>query len=179
MKHITPLKLQPDDPGYPTAGATDRRRFLLGLAGGLGAGAGLLLLGPPGAAREGNGARRVSLRFSRRQHLSGCDYVVDRVDGETRDARLATFLEDGKERPGLETVLFKVLGTVTCAEVTDRKRLSVLESRLARAALDHYRSRTRRTGGGLVLTLVLSQYRPPVPGGISAPVYPAPPPSRP
>jgi hypothetical protein len=156
---------------YPVA----RRSFL---AGGLGAVAGLVL-GRSDAGARASGPRRVSLTFRQRHHLDGCDYVVERVDGETRDERLAAFLGDAKEHAGTEAALLGVLRRATCAEVTDHRRLAALERRLATATTDHYRKRTGRAAGSLILTLVLGRYRVPVPGGIGAPSPPVPPPTPP
>jgi len=171
MKPVRPLHDYDGALDYPVV----RRAFL---AGGLGALAGLVL-GRADAGARASGPRRVSLTFNQRHVLDGCDYAAERVDGETRDERLAAFLADAKELAGTEAALLGVLRKATCAEVTDRRRLAALERRLATATVDHYRKRTGRAAGALILTLVLGKYRVPVPGGISAPMPPAPPPPSP
>jgi hypothetical protein len=167
MKHILPVKQYEGAVAYP---AVDRRGFLRGLAVGLGtAAAGLTLGASPARAST---RQRVVLRLGRRVELRGCDYQVDRVEGFTEDARLATFLGDARETGGTESVVVRLLGAATCADVVDRKRLSALEGRLAAAVQAHYRARTRRTAGALVLTLFLTRVSLPPPGVPPLPARP-------
>jgi hypothetical protein len=143
------------------------------MAAGFGAGAVSLATGGPVLARA-SGFTQVSLALAQRHYFSGCDYVLDRLDLQTRDGRLASFLGDGKERGGLQQAAAKALRNTVCDDVTDRKRLAALKDRLGRALADCYRARTGRGAGFLIVTLPIEQRRVPVPGGISAPSRPVP-----
>jgi hypothetical protein len=165
MKRIVPVLDYVGEPTYP---AVTRRGFLQGLA--VGVGAASLALGAPSATAGGR--VRVVLRLSRRIYLRGCDYQVDRIEGFTYDARLATFLGETKEAAATEAALLKLLDIATCEDVVDRKKLSALEGRLAAAAQAQYRARTKRTAGALTLTLFLTRQRLLPPGEAPAPSRP-------
>lgn len=177
MKPRSPTPQATADPGYPSHedhsnNTTNRRDALLRIAAGLGAGA-AALVGREAEARNRD-PLRVTFRLSSRHHLPGCDYVVERLELQTPDPRLAAFLGDAREHAGLEKEVRAVLTAASCADVTHRKRLGALESRVAKAMAARYRARQRRQPAALIATLVLGRYRPPVPGGIAVPSRPVP-----
>ena len=105
--------------------------------------------------------------------FQGCDYRVDRLIVQTRDAALAMFLRSAAELPGLRTAALTILRNRSCGEVTDRKRLAALEGRVGAALAARYLQRTRRATPAPVVNLVLTRRRPAdVDGGLGQPSIP-------
>ena len=173
MKHIVPTRSYEGTATYPVPAGISRRGALRVLATGLGAGAAALAAGRGARARSAK-LHSISLPLAQRHYFSGCDYVLDRLDLQTPDGRLAIFLGDDKERAGLQAAAERTLRGTTCSDVTDRKRLYALEQRVGRALASQYRARTGRTAAPPIVTLAVTKHRPPVPGGISLPSRPVP-----
>jgi hypothetical protein len=171
MKPIRPVPSYSDT--YPSAigPAPERRRFLLGLLGAAGATA--VALGSRRSRAATTRQERVDLHLGAEVGFGGCDYVVDRLIVQTRDAALATFLRTAAELPGLRTAALAELRNRACGEVTDRKRLAALEGRVGAALAARYRVRSRRAATAPVVNLVLTHRRPAeVDGGLGQPSIP-------
>ena len=171
MKPVRPVADYRDT--YPPAigPAPERRRFLLGLLGA--AGATVAALGSRRSHAATPVQERVDLLLGTEVAFQGCDYRMDRLIVQTRDAALATFLRAAAELPGLRTSVLAVVQNRPCGEVTDRKRLAALEGRVSAALAARYRERTRRAATAPVVNLVLTRRRPAdVDGGLGQPSIP-------
>jgi hypothetical protein len=94
---------------------------------------------------------------------------VTKILVQSRDRRLIAFVKNAKERQGIGQAFEKVLGSATCADVTDQKRLAALQRRLGAALASRYRRRTKRRTARPVVALHLEGRRrkrphPPPPG---------------
>lgn len=163
MKTIRPARDDKWDPGYPSMGdvALSRRGFLTAA---LAAGGGLLL--PSGAGAGGaNGYHRVLIPLH--HGLSGCAELVERLIVQSKDARLAAFLKETRERGDLVKALRRALGGYSCDDLADQKRLARMEAHMARTLATHYQGRTRRRTALPIVTLVVGRRRNPALDGLS------------
>ena len=165
MKTIRSVKRGSPDPGYPSMGdlALSRRGFLTAT---LVAGGGLLSSRRAGAG-SASGYHRVLVPLNHR--LSGCSELVEKLIVQSRDARVAKFLEDAQERGALVAALRKVLSGYQCDDLHDQKRLARLEAHLARALVTCYQGRTRRQAAQPIVTLVVGRHRNPALDGFCTP----------
>jgi len=146
--------LQPESqhsPGYPSAVDVDlSRRWFLRSSLAVTASGGLLGAAAVAGAR---GKRRrkppkrpkheVRFRFRSLYTFEHSNYRFEKIVVGINSDRLAAFLGDRKEAPGLEKALRRVLDRHTCASLVDGKKLARLQHRLARAVTRRYRKRTR------------------------------------
>ena len=161
MKPIQPHPPAADKgPGYPSLSEakTGRRGFLqqtLGWA----AGAGTVWLldrvsDPTARARPRprpqprlkakNGWYQATLELPPYLQVPNTSYWVCRVVVQTRSRKLARFLISKAELKPLRKVVLPFVKKLTARDITNRKRLARLRTRLAKTLVKHYQKRTRR-----------------------------------
>jgi hypothetical protein len=172
MRPVRPVTAYTGQEAYPSvvSRALTRRDFL---AGGLGLLSAATLGGS--SARAAPASHRIEVRLSYRFRFTGCDYVLDKLIVQTREASLAAFLKNKEEAAGIEGAVVQVLRGRACKDVTDRRRLAQLETRLGQALAARFRERLRKYVASPTVTMVLLRWERPIdPGFFRASGIPVP-----
>ena len=107
-----------------------------------------------------NGWYQVTVELPPFPQVTGASYAVCRIVVQTRSKAFARFLLQETELKGIRKVALARLKGVTVQDVTNRKKLAQLRSRLATTLLKHYKKRTKRRVARPIVTLgIAARYR--------------------
>ncbi|MFH2009042.1 MAG: hypothetical protein ABI333_20800 [bacterium] len=147
MKQIRPSQRYNDHTGYPSAidERFSRRTFLRATLTGAAAMGGLLIAGRGLSRSRKSQLYRATIRMSQTYRFRYGNYQVDRLVVQTTDHKLALFLAQKREAPGIEKGVRAVLDGHSCVDLKDGRKLARLQRLLGKALAKHHRTRTRRT----------------------------------